>query len=285
MINMNKEIKYETIDNFSWPEGKNCAVIIGWHVDGEAGPIGSDIRNSDHLASISLGAYGVSTSLPRILDLHKDLQIPGTFFIPGYVADLHSELVKKIMNQGHEIAHHGYLHKNVFLLSDEEELEEFEKGENSLRKITGKKTLGWSAPGWGVRSNTLQILVKMGKVYDSSLMEYDRPYLVNVDGKTLVELPISMILDDYEIFGASLFPNGGGVNATAEWGEKIWQEEFDGMRKYGGLFNTTFHPEIMGRPGRMIMLYNLFSYMKSFDDVWWTTCEELSNYVLKFIKS
>lgn len=285
MKNMSTLIKYEPIENFSWPEGKKCAITIGWHVDGEAGPIGSDIRNLDHLASLSLGAYGVSTSLPRILDLHNDLQIPGTFFIPGYVAEKHPDLVKKIMDQGHEIAHHGYLHKNVFLLNEEEELNEFEKGEESLKKVTGKQTLGWSAPGWGVRSNTLQILLKMGKIYDSSLMEFDRPYFVNVNGKILVELPISMILDDYEIFGASLFPNGGGVNATAEWGGKIWQEEFDGMRKYGGLFNTTFHPEILGRPGRMVMLYNLFSYMKSFDDVWWTTCEELSNHVLKFYKS
>ena len=282
---MNNLISYDPIENFSWPEGKKCAITIGWHVDGEAGPIGTDVRNMEHLASISHGAYGVSTALPRILDLHKDLQIPGTFFIPGYVAEKHPDLVINISENGHEIAHHGYFHKNVFLLSEEEELEEFEKGERILKDITGKHTKGWSAPGWGVRFNTLQNLINMGKMYDSSLMEYDRPYFVIINEKVLVELPISMILDDYEIFGASLFPNGGGVNATAEWGGKIWQEEFDGMRKYGGLFNTTFHPEIMGRPGRMNMLYNLFSYMKSFDDVWWTTCEELAQYVLKFHNS
>lgn len=282
---LNTKITFQKIDNFTWPKGKTCAVIIGWHVDGEAGPIGSDKRNEEHLASISLGAYGVSTAIPRILDMHKSLQIPASFFVPGYVADLHPDVVLKIMQHGHEIAHHGYFHKNVFMLSEEEELEEFVRGEESLQKITGSRTKGWSAPGWGIRSNTFQILSDMGMIYDCSLMEYDNPYLVHINEKVIVELPISMILDDYEIFGASLFPNGGGVNATAEWGCKIWREEFDGMRKFGGVFNTTFHPEIMGRAGRITMLNDLLSYMRSYDDVWWTTCEELAQYSLNFLQS
>lgn len=228
-------------------------------------------------------ALMVSTAMPRILDLHRHMQIPGSFFIPGYVADLHPDMVRNIQKEGHEIAHHGYYHKNVFLLSEQEERDEFERGEASLARIIGKKPVGWSAPGWGVRESTLNILAEMGMLYDSSLMEYDRPYLMYIDDKTLVELPISIILDDYEIFGASLFPNGGGVNATAETGYQIWKEEFDGMRRFGGLFSTTFHPEIMGRPGRMNMLYSLFSYMKSFNDIWWATFEEVAQYTLSLV--
>jgi peptidoglycan-N-acetylglucosamine deacetylase len=278
-----EKIKMRQIENFTWPEGKSCAVAIGWHVDGEAGPIGSDERNKTHLASVSMGAYGVSTAIPRILDLHRQLQIPGSFFIPGYVSDLHPEMVRKIQEEGHEVAHHGYFHKNVFLLSEKEEREEFERGEASLTRLTGKRPVGWSAPGWGVRESTLNILVEMGMIYDSSLMEYDRPYIISLCGKSLVELPISIILDDFEIFGASLFPDGGGVNATAETGYHVWKEEFDGMRHYGGLFSTTFHPSIMGRPGRMKMLDRLFSHMKSYDDIWWATYEDVARYALTLI--
>ena len=46
----------------------------------------------------------------------------------------------------------------------------------------------------------------MGMRYDSSLMEYDVPYLIESPNGSLVELPISLILDDWEIFGGSLFP-------------------------------------------------------------------------------
>ena len=273
-------LQIRKIDGFVWPEGKKCAVAIGWHVDGEAGPIASDARNVKHVAALSEGAYGVSTALPRILEMHRVLNIPASFFIPGYVAELHPKAVATIVQDGHEVAHHGYLHENVFLLDDEAEWNVFKKGGEALERLTGRKPVGWSAPGWGVKQRTLEILCEMGMIYDCSLMEYDVPYMISTKSGTLVELPISLILDDWEIFGGTLFPNGGGVNATAETAYQIWKEEFDGMRRFGCLFNTTFHPNLMGRPGRIDMLYRLFDYMKSSNDVWWATCEEIAGYVL-----
>jgi len=265
--------------NFRWPAGKRCAVAIGWHVDGESGPIAGDPRNAHHLAALSEGAYGVSTALPRLLDLHHELAIPASFFIPGYVAELHPEAVVQVARAGHEVAHHGYLHENVFLLDEAEERDVFERGSQILEGLTGARPVGWSAPGWGLRLSTVERLIEMGMLYDSSLMEYDTPYLLETPRGSLVELPISLILDDWEIFGGSLFPNGGGVNAPVEHAYQIWRDEFDGLRFYGGLFTTTFHPNILGRPSRIRMLHRLFSYMKSFDDVWLATYAEIAAYV------
>lgn len=272
-------VQASLIEGFAWPQGKKCAVAIGWHVDGEAGPIAGDVRNARHVAALSEGAYGVLTALPRILEMHQALEIPATFFIPGYVAELHPEAVAQVVEAGYEVAHHGYLHENVFLLDDEAEKEVFKRGTEILKNLTGQEPLGWSAPGWGVKQHTLELLTEMGMIYDCSLMDYDIPYIIKTKAGDLVELPISLILDDWEIFGGSLFPNGGGVNAPAESAYQIWKEEFDGIRRFGGLFNTTFHPNLM-RPGRINMLYRLLSYMKSFDDVWWATCTEIARYVL-----
>jgi peptidoglycan/xylan/chitin deacetylase (PgdA/CDA1 family) len=267
------------LPDFAWPEGKKCAVAIGWHVDGEAGPISADPRNAHHLAALSEGAYGVSTAMPRILDLHAKLEIPASFFVPGYVAELHPDMVLEIVRAGHEVAHHGYLHENVFTVDEDAERIAFTRGAQILEEITGQRPLGWSAPGWGVRTSTLDILIEMGIRYDSSLMEHDIPYLIESPAGSLVEVPISLILDDWEIFGGTLFPNGGGVNAPAEHAYQIWREEFDALRYYGGLFSTTFHPNILGRPSRIRMLYRLFLYMKSFDDVWWATYADVAAYV------
>jgi peptidoglycan-N-acetylglucosamine deacetylase len=273
-------IQIKQIKNFSWPQGKKCAVAIGWHADGEAGPIGKEPRNLYHVGALSEIAYGISTAMPRILELHSQLEIPASFFIPGYTVEVHPDLVEDVMKYNYEVAHHGYLHKNVFLLDKAQEKEEFEKGLEALKKITGKIPAGWSAPGWGVKSSSLEIAKQLGMIYDSSLMEYDIPYMVTTPAGDLVEIPISMILDDYEIFGVSLFPSGGGVNAPAQDAFQIWKEEFDGLRHFGGIFTTTFHPNLMGRPGRLLMLHDLLSYMRTFDDVWFATYEEIANYVL-----
>jgi peptidoglycan/xylan/chitin deacetylase (PgdA/CDA1 family) len=231
-----------------------------------------------------MGAYGVSTAMPRILKLHDSLEIPGSFFIPGYVAEMHPELVKEVSKRGYEVAHHGYMHENVFLLDDKEEKEVFYRAHEILKKLTGKYPVGWSAPGWGVKEHTLNLLKELDMLYDSSLMEYDMPYSIYVDKGRLIELPISLILDDYGLFGGSLYPNGGGVNSPAATAYQIWQEEFEGMRRFGGLFTTTFHPMLMGRPGRMNMLYDLCAYMRQYDDVWWGTYEDVAQYVNSMIE-
>ncbi len=273
------EVRCRTLPRFAWPDGKSCGVTIGWHVDGEAGPIGWDRRAARHLAAISEAAYGITTAMPRILAVHRECGIPATFFVPGHVAERHPGMIEAILADGHEIAHHGYMHENVFGMSAADERAVFEHASSILKGLTGQTPRGWSAPGWGLSAQTLEIMVDLGMAYDASLMEYDIPHMVATNADQLVELPISMVLDDWALFGASLYPQGSGLTAPAEEARRIWQEEFDGLRRYGGLFNTTFHPNLMGRPGRLIMLAELFAYMQSFDDVWWGTCAQLAAHV------
>ena len=272
-------LTYNDVANFEWPDGKRCGVTLGWHVDGEAGPVGWDADAANHVAAISEAAYGVTTALPRILELHRDLCIPGTFFVTSHVIERHPEMVEAILTDGHEIAHHGHMHENLYRLDETQQREIFEHATEILLAATGRRPLGWSAPAWGVNLATLEVMLEIGMLYDASLMERDRPYLIELDGGTLVELPISLILDDWALFGASLHPTGSAMTASAEEARCIWNEEFDGLRHYGGYFNSTFHPNLMGRPGRLLMLRKLLSRMREFDDVWWGTCEQLTTHV------
>ncbi len=277
------EIHTNQLKNFHWPKPYRMAVAIGWHVDGMAGPIGSDERNRQHLGSLSMGQYGVSTALPRILELHEKHNIPGSFYIPAYVAEKSPHILRDIMEKNHEIGYHGYMHENVFLLSEKEEEEIMDKQIEILQNLCGKRFIGWSAPGWGVRKHTIDLLASRGLLYDCSLMEYDTPYRLKTDSNTLMELPISITLDDYEIFNASLFPNGQGLTVPAEDALKVYTEEFDGLYEYGGLYTTTFHPCILGRPGRLLMLDKLFQYMRQAEDVWFARYEDIARYAQTFV--
>ena len=273
------DLTFRTLPNFAWPDGADCGVIVAWHVDGEAGPMASDRSVVNHVAAMSEAAYGLTTAMPRILDLHRDLGIPGTFFVPAHVAERHPGVMEEIVGDGHEIAHHGYMHENVYGLAEADERALFEHATAVLQRITGRQPRGWSAPGWGVTEQTLSIMASMGMTYDASLMERDAPHLVETANGTLVELPISMVLDDWALFGSSL--HGGGVSslARAAEAETIWREEFDGLRRFGGLFQTTFHPNLMGRPGRLVMLERMLRDMQACSGVWWGTCDEAADHV------
>ena len=70
---------------------------------------------------------------------------------------------------------------------------------------------------------------------------------------------------------------GSGVIETCEKAFQLWKEEFDGMYRYGSAFVLTMHPELIGRPARVMMLERLIDYMRSHQGVWLTTCAEIAN--------
>lgn len=272
------------IPDFRGPKGEKTTVAIGWHVDGETGILAADQRSAQHITALGEAAYGVSTALPRILQMHRDTGVPGSFFVPGYVCDCYPREIGAIASAGYEIAHHGYLHENCFTLTDKQERSAFNKGIKSIKQVYGRAPAGWSAPSWGVKPSTMDLIKELGMLYDCSLMEYDTPYVLSTEHGELIELPTSMILDDWEIYGGSPYP-GSGINAPADLAFQIWREEFDALRHYGGLFATTFHPNLTGRPGRLRMMYGLIEYMQQFSaDVWFATCEEVALQAQKILQ-
>lgn len=55
-----------------------------------------------------------------------------------------------------------------------------------------------------------------------------------------------------------------------------WQEEFLGAVEFGGLFNLTMHPQLIGHPSRLRMLRQLIQLIRSTDGAWMATCAEVA---------
>jgi hypothetical protein len=62
----------------------------------------------------------VERNTDRILELLAQRGLHGTFFILGWVAERHPDLVRRIAGGGHEIASHGYGHDLVYTLTEQE---------------------------------------------------------------------------------------------------------------------------------------------------------------------
>ncbi len=109
-----------------WPGDTQCVVMLGFDVDGVSSWLN---RNPDYqnLPSLmSMAEYGPSVATPRILDMLDQHSVKASFYVPGYVAETHVDLVKEIARRGHEVGHHGYMHEPPASLSAEEELEVLE---------------------------------------------------------------------------------------------------------------------------------------------------------------
>jgi polysaccharide deacetylase family protein (PEP-CTERM system associated) len=102
-----------------------------------------------------------------------------TFFCLGIVAKQFPKLVRTIHSSGHEIASHGFDHRMIHHMTRKEFREDVRKTKKILEDLVGAKILGYRAPSYSIRRQTLwalEILSEEGYHYDSSIfpIHHDR---------------------------------------------------------------------------------------------------------------
>jgi peptidoglycan/xylan/chitin deacetylase (PgdA/CDA1 family) len=262
----------------SWPNGAQVAVAITFDIDHET-PI-----HKVEPGMLSIGEYGATTGLPRLLGLLKRHQIPATFFVPGMTQLLHPQTIPSILESGgHEVGLHGWVHERAPDLRDREE----EAGliARAIEVVTkasgGRRPLGYRAPNSAVSNHTLELLAEQGVLYDSTLSARDEPHelLLNGHVSKLIELPFSWENDDYIFVHNDEFFQG-----SLPWPDAVleaYKSDFDVAYAERTFFNLTLHPHVIGRRSRAAMLDKLISYIKSKHNVWFATLGEIAQYVTR----
>jgi peptidoglycan/xylan/chitin deacetylase (PgdA/CDA1 family) len=264
-----------SVSGWSCPSGARAAAALTFDFDAEEVWIGEDPDNACRPSVLSQGTYGAKVAVPLILDLLARHRIDATFFVPARVAESHPERVREIVDAGHELAHHGYTHTSPTQLTREQEEGELVKGLEILRSF-GTEVVGYRSPSWDFSASTEEFLQRHGFAYSSNFMDDLRPY--RRQGTSLVEVPISWVLDDAAHFWFDGTTWTKKISTASEVRE-IWEGEFRGYHQLGGAFVLTMHPQIIGRPYRLEMLDLLLRWMRNFEDVWWATCRELAERV------
>jgi peptidoglycan-N-acetylglucosamine deacetylase len=244
-------------------------------------------------SDLSRGEFG-AVAIERILRLLDRYGIPATFFVPGHTALAYPQHTKMIVEHGHEIGHHGFVHEMPSLIDERAEREALVRGLDALERVAGVRPAGYRAPGWAVSRDTFTLLLEHGFTYDSSLMGHDtsayfvrlgdewsasQPYAFG-DPSPLVELPISWSLDDYPAFEVVPGRNAGYSAPSAV--EEIWRGDFDWAYGYDALAPHAFlvytmHPQVIGRGHRMLMLERLIRYFGEHADVAYATCATVAS--------
>jgi peptidoglycan/xylan/chitin deacetylase (PgdA/CDA1 family) len=209
--------------------------------------------------------------LLALLDRHG---IRATWFIPGHTIETYPEICARIHAAGHEIGHHGYTHEPPATLTREQEEAVLVRGNEVIRQLTGAPARGYRSPSWDLSPHSLELLLAHGFVYDSSLMGHDHlPYrcrlgdVIVSDGPArfgrpsrLIELPISWTLDDFPHFEYMRQPNilHQGLRRAGDVLEN-WVDDFRYLvqTEEWGALTYTFHPQVIGRGHRILMLERL----------------------------
>jgi len=265
-----------------WNNGKKIAITFGFDFDAETMWYGT--FNLKTPTPASRGQYGAYVGMPRVLQLCEKYGIKSTIFVPGWTAQKYPDIVREAYDKGHEIAHHGWLHENPNAMSEQQEQEEFERGIEVFKSITGEVPKGYRSPAFDLGPNTANLLKQNNYIYDTSMMGDEYPYKIKDDkglDTGLVELPVSWELDDAPHFLFNFFPTYySGLSSPSKVLE-IWKDEFDFLYENESLFCLCMHPQIIARPHRIKMLEEFIRYMLGFPGVWFTTHVDAARDYLK----
>lgn len=155
-----------------------------------------------------------------LLELFKQKNIKATFFVLAWVAERYPQIVKAIVEQGHELASHGYSHQLVYEQSPDIFREETHKSKTILEDIGQKPVLGYRAASYSITAKSLwalDILAELGFTWDSSIFPVrhdnygmpnspEQPYQIKTAHGVLTEFPLTTA----KVLGLSIPAAGGG---------------------------------------------------------------------------
>ncbi len=186
-----------------------------------------------------------------LLDILSSHSCRATMFISGKFAQAFPFLIKEIQKQGHEIASHGFMHKNLLLMSDNDFKEDVLKSKKILEDIIGKNILGFRAPDFSLsRKNFhfLELLSELGFAYDASIFPIKlkrygvkhwppcpKKIILN-NNKYIFEFPIGISY----LFGLKVPIGGGGYHRIFPKWFILWM--IKRALKINKYFVCYFHP-------------------------------------------
>jgi peptidoglycan/xylan/chitin deacetylase (PgdA/CDA1 family) len=241
---------------WQWPTGTRCAVFFSVNFDAES----LDLHSTSEkrlFGRFSYGRYGTRAGFPRLLALLQRHGIAATFFVPAADAERHANLVRALLDSGHEIAARGVGLEDLPKLGAAE-LETLARSRDILAGLCGIAPAGFRAPGNRLSVHTLGHLARLGFAYDASFQDDDYPYRFDMgEGRSIVEIPSCFALDDAPVYS--------GRHSHRRL-MQTWRDEFEAMFEVGVLCPLTVH--LRGdigstRAARIAALDEFLEYVKS----------------------
>jgi polysaccharide deacetylase family protein (PEP-CTERM system associated) len=160
----------------------------------------------------------VESNTDKILALFAEHDVKATFFTLGWIAERHPGLIRRIVDQGHELASHGYEHIRVFQQDAPAFRADVQRTKKLLEDIGGTAVRGYRAASFSVTEDTLwalSVLAEEGYDYSSSIYpvvhdHYGIPraprFAFHPRDDRFLEIPLTTM----RVLGQNLPCSGGG---------------------------------------------------------------------------
>ena len=156
----------------------------------------------------------------RILEMLELRNQKATFFCLGWIAEQHTNLIKEIVDAGHDLGSHSYYHQLAYKQSPADFRKDTLRSISTLEDISGNKITAYRVPGFSVTHENpwvFDVLIEAGIECDCSIFPAQRahggfhgmpatPFILERDGGEIKAFPMNTV----RILGRNIVFSGGG---------------------------------------------------------------------------
>jgi len=217
-----------------------------------------------HINMESFYEYGSRRGFWRLHKLFSEKNIPVTIFGVAMALERNPDVCKAIMNGNYEVASHGWRWIDYQNIKKTVEEKHMKLAINTIKKIFGKRPLGWYTGRCS--PNTRDLVIKEGGfLYDSDSYSDDLPYWEYRNNKKQLVIPYTLDNNDMR------FATNQGFNSGDQFYTYL-KDSFDVLYEEGKtnpkMMSVGLHCRLIGRPGRIQSLKKFLDYVLKFNDVW-----------------
>ncbi|MGB6229251.1 MAG: polysaccharide deacetylase family protein [Litorimonas sp.] len=276
--------------SFTWPGGKTLAFSLVVNVEEGAErsilkgdkapepvdelvpPLKMPIRVHGNESNYQ---YGINRGAPRVLERLERYGVPATWTICAEALETAPWLGEAIAARGDEPANHGYRWLFTFNMSEDEERDFVRRGTDSIARTCGRKPVGYLSR-YLHTDHLRRTLAREGYLYHMDDYSDDFPRWETFEDGTdpIVVLPYAVDSNDMKFWLSPAFTTDQWIDyAKATFDQLLAESKSHGAR----MMSLGLHLRIIGRPGRIGALDRVLDHVKSHDEVWIATREQIAN--------
>ena len=225
-----------------------------------------------HMSMESLYEYGSRAGVWRLLRLFRERGMPLTVFGAGMALARNPAVVEAFLEDGHEIASHGWRWISYQHVDETTEREHMAQAVETIARLTGRPPDGWYSGRDS--ANTRRLVVEHGGfLYSADSYGDDLPYYAAVQTRSgaqpLLIVPYALDTNDMR------FATPQGFNSGDQFLSYL-RDAFDMLYAEGDpkglnapkMLSIGLHCRLGGRPGRAAAIARFLDYVLRHEDVW-----------------
>ncbi|MFT5538923.1 MAG: allantoinase [Alphaproteobacteria bacterium] len=261
----------------TWPGGARVAVWVD--VNLEFFPFNEKVpQTAGHIPDVpgwSRTDYGNRVGVFRVMEVMNRLGVPGTAAINAEICDHHPRIVERALELDWGVI--GHCQSNARPLNEidlKSEHNVISETLDTIEKMTGTRPIGWLGASMAETAQTLEILAAEGITYTADWLNDDQPFLLDVKcqhGGQMVALPFGQETHDKGSFSRRGYKPDDYADMLKRNFDVLYREGAETAR----VMPIALHPFVIGVPHRIGALEDALAYIRSFDQVWCATADEI----------